>query len=76
MEIKYIPTGQFQSTSPVWGMTKYMRSSTHTVVISIHIPRVGDDHEVHRRQRRYVISIHIPRVGDDNPQRSQTAEDL
>ena len=33
--------------------------------ISIHIPRVGDDHDFVYLVRSLAISIHIPRVGDD-----------
>ena len=33
----------FQSTSPVWGMTKIDALVIHAFSISIHIPRVGDD---------------------------------
>ena len=34
---------QFQSTSPVWGMTTVSATSILSRAISIHIPRVGDD---------------------------------
>ena len=34
-------------------------------VISIHIPRVGDDLSEYDFTREEAISIHIPRVGDD-----------
>ena len=34
---------EFQSTSPVWGMTCSLCKRTHWLAISIHIPRVGDD---------------------------------
>ena len=33
----------FQSTSPVWGMTRRSPPSSPPSAISIHIPRVGDD---------------------------------
>ena len=33
----------FQSTSPVWGMTKMAAAGAGEGFISIHIPRVGDD---------------------------------
>ena len=35
--------GEFQSTSPVWGMTRPQSRDFACFVISIHIPRVGDD---------------------------------
>ena len=34
---------KFQSTSPVWGMTKDYERFKEFLRISIHIPRVGDD---------------------------------
>ena len=34
---------EFQSTSPVWGMTDALPDIIDAIVISIHIPRVGDD---------------------------------
>ena len=34
---------EFQSTSPVWGMTQLAKPSSDCSQISIHIPRVGDD---------------------------------
>ena len=57
---------KFQSTSPVRGMTSVTEAAMWMRVISIHIPRAGDD-------RFFVIiippvsaiSIHIPRAGDD-----------
>ena len=36
-------TRQFQSTSPVWGMTAVTLRYNALIKISIHIPRVGDD---------------------------------
>ena len=33
----------FQSASPVWGMTGVAFPALGLVIISIHIPRVGDD---------------------------------
>ena len=56
----------FQSTSPVWGMTDEVNLVAQLRIISIHIPRVGDDHSGGRGYiSRKKISIHIPRVGDD-----------
>ena len=43
----------FQSTSPVWGMTRPGRKCEGFLVISIHIPRVGDD----RYNRLTVVRI-------------------
>ena len=47
-------SGQFQSTSPVWGMTSSPNAAINSASISIHIPRVGDDEtamaSVYRRQ--------------------------
>ena len=34
---------EFQSTSPVWGMTREDWDEGTPYIISIHIPRVGDD---------------------------------
>ena len=57
---------KFQSTSPVWGMTMRKSKYRTETVISIHIPRVGDDHIMRDCFRDGMwISIHIPRVGDD-----------
>ena len=47
-------------------MTTAVQQKCRRNIISIHIPRVGDD--LVRRSyfpRRFSISIHIPRVGDD-----------
>ena len=56
----------FQSTSPVWGMTRPAhRPEGRGGVISIHIPRVGDDILGSLNGWKKKISIHIPRVGDD-----------
>ena len=45
----------FQSTSPVWGMTREDPVTWIPAVISIHIPRVGDDLRVlfHRRDTKH-----------------------
>ena len=57
---------EFQSTSPVWGMTAVDADGTEIYEISIHIPRVGDDLRARAKSfGRVAISIHIPRVGDD-----------
>ena len=37
---------EFQSTSPVWGMTERFWKCCTQKQISIHIPRVGDDVQV------------------------------
>ena len=34
----------FQSTSPVWRTTWYLRQNPGYLLISIHVPRVEDDH--------------------------------
>ena len=58
--------GEFQSTSPVWGMTYPCAKCEQTCNISIHIPRVGDDVPCACPcDFGLTISIHIPRVGDD-----------
>ena len=46
-------------------MTKTLRGVQTRVLISIHIPRVGDDGERVKVLIDERISIHIPRVGDD-----------
>ena len=55
----------FQSTSPVWGMTRLSIITLRGIRISIHIPRVGDDASRGILFSDFGISIHIPRVGDD-----------
>ena len=35
-------------------------------LVSIHIPRVGDDVDDVEKVITYLVSIHIPRVGDDS----------
>ena len=56
----------FQSTSPVRGTTRYLRSCNKIVRISIHVPRAGDDAILSQRQIQRSISIHVPRAGDDH----------
>ena len=57
---------KFQSTSPVWGMTPSREKQYRKYVVSIHIPRVGDDRYDDRwEDEDREVSIHIPRVGDD-----------
>ena len=46
-------------------MTVWVTAWARYELISIHIPRVGDDIAQEWRFRGVVISIHIPRVGDD-----------
>ena len=56
----------FLSTSPVWGTTLSSFSKLTCLLISIHVPRVGDDAgRDHMKRQRPDISIHVPRVGDD-----------
>ena len=57
---------QFQSTSPVWGTTVKKGLYDRILVISIHVPRVGDDLFFLLKISPNIISIHVPRVGDDN----------
>ena len=40
---RIVPDAEFQSTSPVWGMTGRSGRAGNPRRISIHIPRVGDD---------------------------------
>ena len=56
----------FLSTSPAWGTTVLGLGSRLTSKLSIHVPRVGDDHNywVFAPLLR-ALSIHVPRVGDD-----------
>ena len=46
-------------------MTLLFRRIAQHCLISIHIPRVGDDPKYKPDGGEYPISIHIPRVGDD-----------
>ena len=64
----------FQSTSPVWGTTPQpSRPSCRSDLISIHVPRVGDDFRSASRWALLTsISIHVPRVGDDLSALSRT----
>ena len=58
--------GQFLSTSPARGTTTAAGGKPRPTVISIHIPREGDDlGELTAMDKSEVISIHIPREGDD-----------
>ena len=56
---------QFLSTSPARGTTLAAVDVVHQVVISIHVPREGDDYHVLRPLHPLRISIHVPREGDD-----------
>ena len=55
----------FQSTSPVWGTTSAAAMPREVMIISIHVPRVGDDEISAVIIQKNWISIHVPRVGDD-----------
>ena len=55
----------FQSTSPVRGTTPILKDGDITLVISIHVPREGDDFVVRMVAGGQDISIHVPREGDD-----------
>ena len=35
------------------------------IIISIHVPREGDDSEIKSSVKNTAISIHVPREGDD-----------
>ena len=66
---------QFQSTSPVRGTTTSFTNSAISSVISIHVPREGDDRECPVYVRLMIqISIHVPREGDDKPAARQDAK--
>ena len=56
----------FQSTLPVWGVTKVLLNKGFSPDISIHTPRVGSDvFDLLSRAKEVFISIHTPRVGSD-----------
>ena len=55
----------FQSTSPVRGTTLGLHNVELDVLISIHVPRAGDDHAAACVNNIASISIHVPRAGDD-----------
>ena len=56
---------RFQSTRPVWGVTRVIVVVYFAVQISIHTPRVGRDQRVLDVVALFNISIHTPRVGRD-----------
>ena len=59
-------TWLFLSTSPVWGTTWPGLHGRQGKRISIHVPRMGDDHWGSSfAQNGMSISIHVPRMGDD-----------
>ena len=55
----------FQSTSPVRGTTGFGAPMLEANLISIHVPREGDDNHNGVSQHNIYISIHVPREGDD-----------
>ena len=58
--------GPFLSTSPAWGTTGRQGRGRQHRVVSIHVPRVGDDLFALRLPAAALrVSIHVPRVGDD-----------
>ena len=62
----------FQSTSPVRGTTANSISITLCSLISIHVPREGDDGNVYKyKVGSSAISIHVPREGDDHSARAR-----
>ena len=58
--------GGFQSTSPVRGTTLSDAVRYAVFLISIHVPREGDDSVRFTRAPFEKISIHVPREGDDS----------
>ena len=56
---------QFLSTSPARGTTHSLYALLCNRLISIHVPREGDDPAARGQDRRLRISIHVPREGDD-----------
>ena len=57
----------FLSTSPARGTTPNHPRHYPRLLISIHVPREGDDRRQHTGPARGTISIHVPREGDDRP---------
>ena len=58
---------QFQSTSPVWGMTAALKwDFCAGVVFQSTSPVWGMTADGYQNTYEWEISIHIPRVGDDN----------
>ena len=58
---------QFQSTRPVWGVTRKAGILLSDAIISIHTPRVGrDPWEIKTITCTEDISIHTPRMGRDD----------
>ena len=55
----------FQSTSPARGTTFFADCNSPTSIISIHVPREGDDGADLIPNSSGNISIHVPREGDD-----------
>ena len=49
----------------MWGTTKRTSFIGQQLIISIHVPRVGDDASPSPVEAGRKISIHVPRVGDD-----------
>ena len=60
-----LPTEEFQSTRPVWGVTRSSCAAILGCSISIHTPRVGRDAGERKIAEKGPISIHTPRVGRD-----------
>ena len=60
----------FQSTSPVWGMTRWMKPRTKPATFQSTSPVWGMTIPQIDRDASLIISIHIPRVGDDVAERA------
>ena len=56
----------FQSTCPVLGRTCQWFGHVVPPIISIHLPRVGQDLDAAAWKSIKQISIHLPRVGQDS----------
>ena len=56
----------FLSTSPAKGTTVQEADERTEDVISIHVPREGDDRLREALRAHMTISIHVPREGDDS----------
>ncbi len=63
----------FQSTPPVRGATFAEFAADTGLVISIHAPRAGGDHQRQARPDSNDISIHAPRAGGDTSSWTTTA---
>ena len=64
-----LPDGNFYPRPPYGGRLCSILCATGERVISIHVPRMGDDAQTAPTLGRAIndISIHVPRMGDDLP---------